>query len=133
MRPEKTDLKYVWDMLDAARTVVELVQGRTLHDYENTKWLRLAVERSIEIIGEAARKVSDAFRNEQSAIPWSAIIVTRHIISQEYGDIQNDKMWRIATIHVPALLPQLEPIIDANPPASPSAPAEQTSEEPDPS
>jgi len=55
MPREKSDLKYVWDMLDAASTVQELVRGKSFEDYERTKMLRLAVERSIEIIGEAAR------------------------------------------------------------------------------
>jgi uncharacterized protein with HEPN domain len=118
MRPETTDLKYIWDMLDAARTAVELVQGKTLEEYERMKPLRFAVERAIEIIGEAARNVSEAFRGEHPTIQWSAIVATRHILSHEYADIQHDKIWRIATIHVPVLILQLEPIIEAHPPSS---------------
>jgi uncharacterized protein with HEPN domain len=112
---EQTDLKYIWDMLDAAKTVVELTQGRTLDEYERTKWLRLAVERSIEIIGEAARRVSDECRAAYPAVPWSVIVATRHVMAHEYGDLQHDKVLRIATTHVPALIAQLQPIIDAHP------------------
>lgn len=118
MPPEKSDLKYIWDMLDAARTVVELTQGKTLADYERTKMLRLAVERSIEIIGEAARRVSDEFKASHAAVPWTAIIATRHVIAHEYGDLQNDKVWRIVTTHIPALVVQLAPIIEKNPPGA---------------
>jgi len=117
MPPERTDLKYVWDMLEAARTVDELPCDRTLDDYERTKWLRLAVERAIEIIGEAARHVSAEFRAAHPGVAWSAIVATRHVIAHEYGDIQNDKLWRVARTHVPVLIAQLEPIIDANPPS----------------
>lgn len=106
-------------MLDAADTVIELTSGRTLLDYERTKWLRLAVERSIEIIGEAARHVTDEFRAEHPYIAWSAIIATRHVFAHEYGDLKHDKVWRIATTYVPPLTRQLRPILEANPPDSP--------------
>lgn len=116
MQPERTDLKYAWDMHDAARDVVEWTRGRTLIDYESDKMLRLAVERAIEIIGEAARQTSQPFRDANADIPWSAIIATRHIFAHEYGDLKHDKVWRIATVHVPALVEQLKPLLDANPP-----------------
>ncbi|MBN8599004.1 MAG: DUF86 domain-containing protein [Planctomycetes bacterium] len=116
MQPERLDLKYLWDMRDAATTVGELTAELSLDQYERAKTIRLAVERSIEIIGEAARRVSPEFRAAHPEIALSAIIATRHIIAHEYGDIQHDKIWRIATVHVPRLVVQLTPIIEANPP-----------------
>jgi uncharacterized protein with HEPN domain len=120
MPPEKTDLKHIWDMLDAAKTVRELTLGPTLSDYEQTKWPRLATERAIEIIGEAARRVSEEFKTAHPAIEWRGIIATRHILAHEYGEIKHDKMWRIATFYVPALILQLEPILRESPPEAPT-------------
>lgn len=116
MRPDRTDLKFVWDMVDAAATVVELTAGKTLVDYERTKWLRLAIERSIEYTCEAARHVSAEFRACHPQIPWSAIVATRYVFALEYGALQHDKVWRIATTHVPALVRELQPILDGYPP-----------------
>lgn len=116
MPPEQTDLKYVWDMLDAARNVDDMARDRSLEEYVQNTMLRLAVERGIEIIGEAARRVSEPFRAQYPSVPWSAIVATRHIIAHEYGELQHDKLWRMATVHVPALIVQLTPIIEANPP-----------------
>jgi uncharacterized protein with HEPN domain len=116
MPPEKTDFKYVWDMLDAAKTVIELTAGVTLEGYERDKHKRLAVERCVEIIGEAARRVSAEFRIAHGAVAWSAIIATRHILAHEYGDVQHDKVWRIATQHVPVLITQLQAILADEPP-----------------
>lgn len=116
MPPEKSDLKYVWDMLESARNVESMVRGQTLDEYTSNTMLRLAVERSIEIIGEAARRVSPAFRDQHPNIPWSAIVATRHIIAHEYGDLQHEKLWRMATTHVPELIAKLTPILEANPP-----------------
>jgi len=116
MPPEKTDLKHLWDMLDSAKTVAEAVQGHTLESYSRTKLLRLAVERAVEIIGEAARRVSDDFQREHPEIEWRKIIATRHILAHEYGDIKHDKMWRIATVHVPELIAKIQPLLSAAPP-----------------
>jgi uncharacterized protein with HEPN domain len=118
MPHEKTDLKYIWDMLDAARTLIEITRSKSLSDYESDKIIRLSVERSIEIIGEAARRVSEPFQLAHPAIAWRAIIATRHVIAHEYGDLKHDKIWRIAVSHVPGLVALLAPIIEANPPGA---------------
>ena len=116
MQPERPDLKYICDMLEYARTVIDLTNGVTLAAYEADMHRRLAVERAIEIIGEAARRVTPEFQEQHAEVAWSAIIATRHILAHEYGDIQHDKVWRIATFHVPMLVTLLQPILDANPP-----------------
>lgn len=116
MPRDRSDFKYVWDMLEAAKVVTALTTTKTLAEYEADIALRYAVERGVEIIGEAARGVSDEFREKHHNIPWSAIIATRHIIAHEYGDLQHDKLWRIATSHIPSLMAQLEAIIATNPP-----------------
>jgi len=63
MRPEERDFAYLWDMLEAARTALEFTRGTTFHDYDGDRKLQLAVERLVEIIGEAARHVSEPFRS----------------------------------------------------------------------
>ena len=56
MQPEERDAAYLWDMLDAAKAVREFVSSRTYDDYQKDRMLRGAVERHIEIIGEAANQ-----------------------------------------------------------------------------
>jgi uncharacterized protein with HEPN domain len=116
MRPEAEDLKSLWDMVDAARGVTALVAGVSLADYAGNRGLQWAVERGIEIIGEAARRVSPAFRERHPGVPWSAVIATRHILAHEYDDVQHDKVWRIATRHIPALVAEIDPILREHPP-----------------
>ncbi|MFH1911946.1 MAG: HepT-like ribonuclease domain-containing protein [Pseudomonadota bacterium] len=70
MQPEGRDAAYLWDMLDAARAVREFVSSRTYDDYQKDRMLRGAVERHIEIIGEAANHVSDDFQKAHPNIPW---------------------------------------------------------------
>ncbi len=55
MQPEDRDPGYLWDMLDAARAIRDFTVDVTLDEYLRDRKLQLAVERAIEIIGEAAR------------------------------------------------------------------------------
>lgn len=117
MPPSEKDLKYMWDMLGNARAVIELTEGWTRERYLDDKVRRLAMERAIEIIGEAARHVSREGRTAAPGVAWSAIVATRHILAHEYGDIDHEQLWRIATVHVPPLVDQLQFVLDQNPPA----------------
>ena len=76
---------------------------------------QLAVERSIEILGEAARKVSQAFQAAHPEIPWSRIIAQRHVLAHEYGNIDHERIWEVATVRVPQLIVQLVPLIPPPP------------------
>jgi uncharacterized protein with HEPN domain len=78
---------------------------------------RLATERRIKIIGEAARRVSEDFRNTHPDIPWRPIIAQRNILTHEYGEVIEEKIWRVATRHIHALIEQLEPLVP-DPPAA---------------
>jgi len=90
-------------MLGACERVSQFVAGRTQTEFVNDVYFRSAVERQIEIIGEAARGVSDAFKAAHPEIPWRPIIAQRHILAHEYGEVEPPLIWRVATEHVPAL------------------------------
>ena len=111
MRRDKADAGYLWDMLDAAKAVVEFTAGKTLEDYLKDRLLRHAVERVVEIIGEAARKVSDELRGQHPEIPWTKIIAQRHVVVHEYDDLQDSLTWVVATTHATDLIRLLEPLV----------------------
>lgn len=115
MEPDAREAAKLWDMVRYCRTIERLIHDKSFDDYQRDESMRLAVERAIEIIGEAARGLSDEFRDSHDAIPWRAIIAQRHIISHEYGELSNAKLWRVATKHVPALLILIEPLIPQPP------------------
>lgn len=103
-------------MLHAAREVQEFVAGQTWENYLSDKKLRRAVERSVEIIGEACRRVSREFRDAHPDIPWVKIAGQRHRLAHEYDKIEDSTIWRVATVHVPELIRLLTPLI---PPTGP--------------
>ena len=80
-----------------------------------TAKLQLAVERAIEIIGEAARLISASFKEQHPEIPWQQIIAQRHVLAHDYGEISHDRIWLVATRWIPDLINQLEPLLPLPP------------------
>ena len=115
MRPEDRDAGYLWDMLDAARTVRDFTTGLGLDEYRADRKLQLAVERAIEIIGEAARLVSASFKEQHPEIPWQQIVAQRHVLAHDYGEISHDRIWLVATRRIPDLINHLEPLLPPPP------------------
>lgn len=114
MLPEDRDAAYLRDIFDAGAKIERFVRGKTLDDYRADELLRSGVERQIEIIGEAARRLSEPFRAAHSEIPWRPIIAQRHILAHEYGEIEDDLIWRVATVHVPVLHNQIVRLVSRN-------------------
>ncbi len=110
MRREPDDVSLLWDMLDAARKIQQFVAGKTYHEYSQDEVLQSAVERKLEIIGEAARNVSKAFQEAHPEIPWRGIISQRHFLAHEYGEVRQEKLWRVATVRIPELIAMLSPL-----------------------
>jgi len=79
--------------------------------------LRYAVERQLTVIGEAARRVSPAYRRAHPEIPWQGIIGQRNVIAHEYGEVLVERVWRAAKERVP----ELAAILDRLVPPAPAA------------
>ena len=107
MQPEERDNAYLWDMLDAAQAIAEFVHGKTYHDYETNRMLRSAVERNIEIIGEAARRISETTQKKHPKIPWRSIIGQRNFWAHEYDEILHEAIWKLAINRIPELVNML--------------------------
>jgi len=115
MLPEPKDAAYLWDMLDAARAIQKFVVSRSFEDYKSDRMLRGAVERHVEIIGEAANRVSRGFRASHPEIAWQRIVGQRNVLTHEYGEIDDSLVWRVATTRIPELISQLEPLMPPQP------------------
>jgi uncharacterized protein with HEPN domain len=69
------------------------------------------MEHGIQIIGEAARRVSDDFKQAHPEIPWRSIVAQRNVIVHQYEDIDYYAIWQVAAAHAPALVQQLEGLL----------------------
>lgn len=114
MPPNKDDRAYLYDMLAAARLVWEFVKDQTVNPLQNDPMRRSAIERQIEIIGEAASRVSTEFKQQHPDIPWRKIIGQQNILAHEYDHIAEEILWNVAAIHVPPLIQQLETLLPSS-------------------
>ncbi len=115
MSPEDRDPAYLWDMLDAAQAIGQFTGGVTVDEYERNLMIRSAVERQLEILGEAARRVSEAFKKTHPEIPWRQIVGLRNILAHEYGDINQQRIWLIISDSIPALIGGLRGLLPPKP------------------
>jgi len=98
-------------MLDAAREAVAYSAGRTASDLAQNRMLALALIKCIEIIGEAASKISPNTRADCEQIPWADIIGMRHRLIHAYFDIDFDRVYDTITSDLPPLIANLEGIL----------------------
>jgi uncharacterized protein with HEPN domain len=94
-----------------ALEITEIIKGVPHTKFIENKTIRYAIERLRLIIGEAANHVSREFREQHSNIEWAQIIGLRNILAHEYGEVKTDKIYLAATKSIPALLENLEPLL----------------------
>jgi len=82
-------------------------------EFEAQRPLQHSVIRCIEIIGEAASRLSKEFRTAHPDVPWQYVIGMRNRIIHAYFDIDLDLVWKTASQELPALVPRPEAILNA--------------------
>jgi len=98
----------VQHMIEAAESALQFVSGRARPDLDTDRMLLFAVVRAVEIIGEAASKVSAETRAVHGDIPWSAIIGMRNRLVHAYFEIDTNIVWVAVTEEIPTLLVHLQ-------------------------
>ena len=107
MQPE--DHIRIQHMMDACASVARFLAGRQRADLDQDEMLCFALTRAIEIIGEAASRVSPEARSALPQVPWKEVTAMRNRLVHAYFDIDLDILWRTATQAVPELLDKLAP------------------------
>jgi uncharacterized protein with HEPN domain len=105
------DLLYFGHMLDIAQKAYSKTLGITRASYDNDENLRLALAHLVQIVGEAARRVSPAGQAAPADIPWREITGMRHKIVHDYFSVDEDVVWEVVTRDLPPLISILETII----------------------
>jgi len=94
-------------MIDAAETALRFVREKKREDLDAGEMLVFALARAVEIVGEAASRVSPAGRSELADIPWTQIVGMRHRLDHAYFDIDRTILWDTVTLAIPDLLVKL--------------------------
>lgn len=91
-------------MLDHAVEALEMVRGQTRRALDSDRKLNLALVRLVEIVGEAAARVTVGCRRRHPAIPWDDIIGMRNRIVHGYDEVDFDILWDTVELHLPELI-----------------------------
>jgi uncharacterized protein with HEPN domain len=102
-------------MLDHAAEATDMARGRTRADLDTDRGFNLSVTRLLEIIGEAAARVSPTVRQRHSEIPWSQIVGLRNRLIHAYDEVDFDILWNILIDDLPPLIESLQNLLDDDP------------------
>ena len=100
------------NMLHAAQVSQSFTQGRTRADLDNDLMFLYTLVRAVEIIGEAASRVTGIARDEHPTIEWAGIIGMRNHLVHVYYNINHGTLWGTLRDDVPALIAQLEAVLN---------------------
>lgn len=105
------DDAYLVDILDAARLALVYVSDKTKEEFDNDIQCQDAVIRRLEIIGEAARRVSEQTKIKLPHLPWNAMMNMRNVLIHEYDAIDLPVVWDTVQNDLPPLIGALEKIV----------------------
>ena len=103
------------DMLIYAKEAVALSGKTNLNDLVENRVMQLALQKLVEIVGEAANRVSEETQQKHTAIPWPQIIGLRNRLVHGYDDVNLDILWKIIQNDLPPLIEQLKAIVGEEP------------------
>lgn len=112
-RPKLDDTARIRHMLDATRRACELAQGKAVGCLDPDSETALALTRLLEILGEAAKNVTQETQANHRGVPWRDIADTRNRIIHEYFDVDYDIVEALIRSDLPPLIKQLEVVLQA--------------------
>lgn len=108
---ERSDELLIDDILDSAEKILRYTKGLTFNEFVEDDRTVDAVARNFEIIGEAANRLSRAFKEQNPQIDWRRIRGFRNRIVHDYFGIDHTIVWRIIETYLPELEIALREII----------------------
>jgi uncharacterized protein with HEPN domain len=105
------DDTYLLDILESAKIAMDYVLGKSWDDFYDDIQCQDAVVRRIEIIGEAARRVSQATRDKYPQIPWREMTSMRNLVIHEYDVVDINQVWDTVQNKLPPLIGELATIV----------------------
>jgi len=114
MRPDDRDAAQLWDMLQAARDATAIASQSSFEELVADRKTQLALAKAVELVGEAAARLSEEFR-DASPIEWHPIIGMRNRLVHDYWHINFQILWDVATNEIPMLISDLERLVPEPP------------------
>ena len=98
-------------MLDASQAAISHLLDKNRNDFDHNRLLLNGVVRELEILGEAASRISQTVREQFPFLPWREMISLRNRLIHAYFDVNNQAIWLVVKESLPPLILQLEAIL----------------------
>ncbi len=108
---ENKDLIRLKHMLDSTKAILIFAKGKHKTSLNKDRLFRSAVLRELEIIGEAATRISDESKKKYPHLPWKELIGLRNRLIHAYFDVDHDIIWKTIQEYLPSFLQSLEDVI----------------------
>ena len=108
---QKDDTVYLRHILDAISKIEEYVAGAGYQSFTQNTLVQDAVMRQLEIIGEAAKRISPALKDEYVHIPWKNMAGMRDKLIHDYFGVDIDAVWATLVQDIPALKREVTEIV----------------------
>jgi uncharacterized protein with HEPN domain len=108
VRPTKTPRLHLEHMRDAIAQIEVFVAGKSLDEFMADQQLRWAVERAVEIISEASRRVPEELKARHPVIPWRSVVDVGDVLRHGYDVVAPARIWEVATVHLGPLKAAVE-------------------------
>ena len=102
------DPVYLRDILASAEATQEYIQGLSLEAFVSLREKQDAVIRALEVIGEAARRLSQESKNAIPEIPWPKLIGMRNILIHQYDNVDLDLVYDTVRNFIPPLIERIQ-------------------------
>ncbi len=108
-------LLYVADIVAAGDAILRYIEGVTFDQFAANDEKRAAVERQVFVLGEAAARLPEDWKQRRPNVPWRKIVGLRNVLAHGYWVIDTEELWDVAKNKVPQFVAELRPALDQRP------------------
>ena len=102
---------YLQDIRDAITETEEFTSGMSFETFTRDRKTINAVVRSLEVLGEAAKRIPDNLRAQSPDVPWKLMAGMRDKLIHEYFGVDLSMVWMVIKDELPPLLPAIERLL----------------------
>jgi len=109
----KSDRERLLDIKEAIERILRYSdQGK--QEFESSELLQTWVVHNLQIVGEAARRLSDSLKEQHAEVPWKEIVAMRNILVHDYFAVDVDEIWNVVERDLPELKNKIDSVLESD-------------------